>query len=656
MAEEGDDPDARLGRLVDDRYKILEAMASGAMGAVYKAERVPVGKLVAIKFLHKSYAKDSEFLIRFERETRVMSKLTHPNCVSVVDFGMWEDAPYLVMDFVAGTTLRALLDHERIEPVRALVLARQIAAGLAHAHAQGIVHRDIKPANIMITDEIGTGEHVRLLDFGLARLRGGGPANRDATQTNVVVGTPNYMSPEQTVPGMTVDARADVYAMGVVLYEMLAGERPFSAPDTLALLGMHRAAPIPRLADRVDDPSTLPDGVQAVIDTAMAKSPDDRYQSAVELAAAIDGVLDAGRPEALRAGASGSRPTRRAVTSPTAAGVAPTLVDEVRPRAPSPPPAAVDTAPPHRSSWRRSLILAVILLGSIAGGAAALIHLNAIRTGADDDRERASGAAVVAPTADADFAAIAAPTVDAPPEVAVTPTVADAADVVAVGSDLGAGSAGAAVATAGSADVAPAGSAVAAVANGSDLPAGSATGSGSADIEIDPTIADNPIQNPNVTATEEAADAPRTAAEAAHKAAPAPADPLATTVTDAVAMIKDGKHTLALHSLLALYKKAPKSSYIPFLLGNLYYDQLWWGIAMDNYREAIAHNGQYRGNEVLNRNVIRMLASDKTRNDAAAFLKKTIGKPAVRFLTDAAKVEPNSTVRKQAANLAKQLR
>src|ERR1700712_107775 len=178
--------DERIGSLVDERYKVLEPMASGSMGAVYKAERVPVGKLVAVKFLNKSFANEPEFLIRFERETLVMSKLAHPNCVSVVDFGVWEDSPYLVMELVVGTTLRHLMDDGPLPPLRALALMRQIASGLAYAHAQDIVHRDVKPANIMISDEIGTGEHIRILDFGLARLRTGG--GRDATQANVVVG------------------------------------------------------------------------------------------------------------------------------------------------------------------------------------------------------------------------------------------------------------------------------------------------------------------------------------------------------------------------------------------------------------------------------------------------------------------------------------
>src|SRR5262245_24152087 len=130
-----DEPDPLIGALIDGRYKVLEAMAAGSMGAVYRAERVPVGKLVAIKFLHAAFATEKEFLARFERETRVMSKLAHPNCVSVLDFGVFQGSPYIVMDYVAGTTLRSIIDGGPLAPARALGLARQIAAGLAHAHA-----------------------------------------------------------------------------------------------------------------------------------------------------------------------------------------------------------------------------------------------------------------------------------------------------------------------------------------------------------------------------------------------------------------------------------------------------------------------------------------------------------------------------------------
>ncbi|HEX7841231.1 MAG TPA: serine/threonine-protein kinase, partial [Kofleriaceae bacterium] len=356
--ESGIEPDPRIGGLVDDRYKVIAAMASGSMGVVYKAERVPVGKLVAIKFLHAPFANDSEFLARFERETRVMSKLAHPNCVSVVDFGVWDGAPYLVMEYVSGTTLRALIDQGALPLPRALALIRQIAAGLAHAHAQGVVHRDVKPANIMVSEEIGTGDHVRILDFGLARLRGA--PGRDATQANVVVGTPNYMAPEQTVGGGLIDARTDIYAAGVVLFEMITGERPFQADDTLALLGMHRAAPIPGLAECLPEGIQLPHGLQDIIDTAMAKSPGDRFQSAIEFAEAIDRV-SGGRP----ATHSGEPVLRPSAEARKVAAMAPTVLDLSDAAELITPP-----RPPRRSRPRAGFLGKVIVLAIVAGGVA----------------------------------------------------------------------------------------------------------------------------------------------------------------------------------------------------------------------------------------------------------------------------------------------
>ncbi|HEY0986389.1 MAG TPA: serine/threonine-protein kinase, partial [Kofleriaceae bacterium] len=368
MVDSGITSDARIGGLVDDRYRVLEAMASGSMGVVYKAERVPVGKLVAIKFLHAPFANDSEFLGRFERETRVMSKLNHPNCVSVVDFGVWEGAPYLVMEYVSGTTLRALIDNGPLPARRALALVRQIAAALAHAHAQGVVHRDVKPANIMISEEIGTGDHVRILDFGLARLRGA--VGRDATQSNIVVGTPNYMAPEQTVGGGLIDARTDIYAVGVVLFEMVCGDRPFQAEDTLALLGMHRAAPIPRLADRMPADVALPRGLQELIEKAMAKSPGDRFQSAIELAEAVDEVASA-RP--VSDADDFTLPTEGRIEAKTEAkidarrmmGTAPTMleVDVVETAELMGPPTRRGRRP--RGSFLGSLVFLAILAGGI---------------------------------------------------------------------------------------------------------------------------------------------------------------------------------------------------------------------------------------------------------------------------------------------------
>jgi serine/threonine-protein kinase len=607
----------RIGSLIEERYKLLEVMAAGSMGAVYKAERVPVGKLVAVKFLHASFANDTEFQARFERETRVMSKLNHPNCVSVVDFGVWQNEPYIVMDFVAGTTLRHLIDRGPLPHARALALTKQIAAGLAHAHAQGIVHRDIKPANIMITEEIGHGERVRILDFGLARLRGN--VGRDATQTNMVVGTPNYMAPEQTVPGSNIDARTDIYAVGVVLFEMIVGDRPFHAEETLQLLGMHRAAPIPRLKDRVVEGTEVPSGLQELIDKAMAKSPDARYQSAIELANAIDEVI-AGKPD-----------TEIDVTIPTArkasdTAMAPTMVNLGT--------SSDDDEMPSRSRFWRTMFTAMILVGGAAAMAGYLIHRNHGATAKVIDARQV--AVVPSPPADAtaapDATAMVAPAeaaIDAPP---------DGAPLDADGSAAGSGS-----------DVAGDGSGSA----GSDLLAGSD------EIEMDPNTAEDldPEKGSAATAQDEAADAPESGSAAEAKAPePPPTVKRATTVRGAVQLIKAGQRETALSSLLRLRKDNPHSAYIPFLIGNLYFDKLWWAAAMDNYQEAIKKNSAYRNNPTLNKNIITMLGSGKTRQRATNILRGVIGHPAAAYLRYEASHAENPVVRKQAANLARYIR
>src|SRR5687768_18241030 len=164
-----------------------------------------------------------------------MALLEHPNCVSVIDFGLHDDKPYLVMDLVRGTSLIQLLEKSRrLEPPRACEIIRQVLSGLAHAHELGIVHRDIKPANIMISEKAGFGQQVRILDFGLARVMEGSTK----LTTGIVVGTPNYMAPEQC-KGSDVDARTDLYACGVMLFEMLTGRKPFIADDPIQVVRKH---------------------------------------------------------------------------------------------------------------------------------------------------------------------------------------------------------------------------------------------------------------------------------------------------------------------------------------------------------------------------------------------------------------------------------
>jgi len=273
-------PDPRVGTVLAGRYKILERTTSGSMGVVYRAERLELKRALAIKFLNEGYAASEDGLRRFEVEARAMSRLEHPNCVPVIDFGVDQGAPYLVMDFIKGCTLGQLLTTEwRLAPPRAVAIMRQVAAGLAHAHAQRIIHRDVKPANILVSPVEGHGEHARIVDFGLAKLRDEG-----SFTTGIAVGTPSYMSPEQTV-GEKADERADVYACGVILYELLTGVKPFQADTPFEVMRMHReATPLP-LATAAAGVAISP-ALEAVVMRALAKPREHRFQSMSELRAA----------------------------------------------------------------------------------------------------------------------------------------------------------------------------------------------------------------------------------------------------------------------------------------------------------------------------------------------------------------------------------
>jgi hypothetical protein len=280
-------PDPRVGSLLQGRYRILSQLASGAMGVVYRGERVQLGRPVAVKFLHPWIAAQKAFLGRFENEARAMSRLSHPNCVSVIDFGV-DGSPYLVMDFVTGQTLRHSLEAGRLPVSRALPIVRQILAGLAHAHAHGIVHRDLKPENLILSAEAGLEDHLQILDFGLAKLRDG-----PAMTAGLAVGTPSYMSPEQTGADGAIDARTDIYTVGVLLFEILTGRKPFQSQNVGELLLMHRETAPPLLRETSPE-SGYSAELEAVVSKALSKFGDQRFQSAAEFSAAI-GATPEGR-------------------------------------------------------------------------------------------------------------------------------------------------------------------------------------------------------------------------------------------------------------------------------------------------------------------------------------------------------------------------
>ncbi len=282
------------GSVLEDRYEVIEPIAEGAMGAVYRGERLKLGRAVAIKIMHDALPDELSSRSRFEREAKLMARLEHPHCVSVIDFGLHEGKPFLVMDLVRGTSLLDALEKVgRFEPAHAVAIARQVLSGLAHAHELGIVHRDIKPANVMITERTGMAEQVRILDFGLAKPAVG-PTGEDSSSTKlttgIVVGTPNYMAPEQ-IKGGAVDGRTDLYAVGVVLFELLTGHKPFTADDPVAVVRKHLHAEPPTLANMLGGVSF--GELEAVVAKALAKQPQHRYADAAEMSAALEHAIAA---------------------------------------------------------------------------------------------------------------------------------------------------------------------------------------------------------------------------------------------------------------------------------------------------------------------------------------------------------------------------
>jgi serine/threonine protein kinase len=263
------------------RYHILEQLGEGGMAIVYKAYDTRLEADVAVKIIRTENILPSVLeraLKRFEREAKALAKLTHPNIVKVMDYGDYEGKPYLVLPYLPGGTLKKKLGKP-IPWQEAVEMLLPIAEALDYAHSQKMVHRDVKPANILLTER---GQPM-LTDFGIAKVLDI-EETMDLTGTSAAVGTPEYMAPEQAT-AKTADHRADIYALGIVLYEMITGRKPYSADTPMAVLIMHARDPLPRPSKFV---SGIPNTVEKVLIKALAKSPDDRYQSMAEMVAALE--------------------------------------------------------------------------------------------------------------------------------------------------------------------------------------------------------------------------------------------------------------------------------------------------------------------------------------------------------------------------------
>ena len=273
-----------VGQVVADRYAIIKKLGEGGMGAVYLGEHVKMGRKSAIKVMNPSMAADPDAISRFNREASNASRISHPNVCQIYDFGETpEGIIYLAMEFIQGAALTDIIEREgALPPPRAVRILRQSADALAAAHDLGIVHRDLKPDNIMIVQGRDGADIVKVVDFGIAKAVAGDEAGQKVTKTGLVVGTPEYMSPEQ-LSGDKLDGRSDIYSLGLVFYRMLTGVLPFQADSAQeTMIKRLTDEPMP-LADARPD-IAFPPKLQAVLDKALARSPAERYAVATEFA------------------------------------------------------------------------------------------------------------------------------------------------------------------------------------------------------------------------------------------------------------------------------------------------------------------------------------------------------------------------------------
>jgi len=342
-------PDAWIGRVIDERYEIVEKLGEGGMGSVYVGEHLKLHKRVALKVIHPEFAGDGEVAARFAREAMASAQLDHPHIASAMDYGtLPEGGTYLVMQLVKGSSLQDLMVEEgAMAWQKACEVAAQVADALATAHEVGIVHRDLKPDNILLTPREDKHVWVKVLDFGIARVPmenrnapAGAEPGKALTRVGTVMGTPGYMAPEQAM-GEVVDARADVYSLGVVLWEMLTGRNLFETRDLTAIVTAQLTEPPPPVAQAVPH-AEIPTALDTLVQSMLASAPDKRPDTAASVRDALrhlvygtghgpsTGQHAVGKDDAGRPGTDATARTMWAGPSATGRATAPSLSEQLQ--------------------------------------------------------------------------------------------------------------------------------------------------------------------------------------------------------------------------------------------------------------------------------------------------------------------------------------
>ncbi|HEY4178636.1 MAG TPA: serine/threonine-protein kinase [Kofleriaceae bacterium] len=586
------------GTILDGRYKVIEEVARGAMGVVYRAERVGLGKIVAVKVMHDELPDELSARKRFEIEARAMAKLEHPNCAAVLDVGVHEGRAFVVMDFITGSDLKSLVDQGPLPPARAIAIMRQVLSGIAHAHELGIVHRDIKPANIMISHKAGLGDHVKILDFGLARLQ----AEQSGTKltTGIVVGTPAYMAPEQ-IRGQSIDARCDLYSAGVVLFELLTADKVFHSEkdDPIEVVSMHLKQAPPTLAQKLPNVRFGP--LEDVVAKALQKAPNDRYQTATEMVEALDAAA-----KALDRSAEPARASAPAIES--SAVVSESMM-----------------IPQGGTQLGLGAHPGASLSIPVEGPASLSIPVEGPKVATESGWDVAPR---IGSSPQVDSAPVAVPQMNSAPYPELQSGVPSAPLQIPM--------------TRPTQSARPAERILGFTQRQAAMIGGGllllivviglvAHGGGEK-----PVVVAKPVAKPEPTEIE---------------IAPEPVDGAQKLLDRASALVQDNKPDAAIDVLTKSRSAFPDNAQIPLLAGKLYFTKLWWNDGIKMFREAIAIDPELKSDPDLIKTVLSGFITTPSYNaDLAKFLRQDIGQPAQSYLAETANDHPNAQIRKRAAD------